>query len=237
MTDPHSSWAEYYDTVYKESFGFFYGDLTKATLEVIRVCLEPPARIVDFGAGTGRLSIPLAELGYDVEAVDPCRPMLEQLKSKTGGEEINIVNCLMQDFQSEKKFDMALCVFTVLTYILDDKSLKRSIQSAASALKPEGLLLIDIPSRYLFQSYSRKTQKIDRIVSIMPEDEVLYSYEESITVKCDDGNIVTSDRFTIRYWDPEHVIDVLGRNGFSVLKDLSSTFAGTGSQYFLFKKD
>jgi len=44
--------------------------------------VQPPAKIVDFGAGTGRLSIPLSRKGFDVTAVEPCENMLNQLKRK-----------------------------------------------------------------------------------------------------------------------------------------------------------
>lgn len=57
---PHSSWADVYDLAYQRSFGEFYNHLTDATVEMIVGRIRPPARIVDFGAGTGRLSIPLA---------------------------------------------------------------------------------------------------------------------------------------------------------------------------------
>jgi SAM-dependent methyltransferase len=46
-------------------------------------CLGVPlgARVLDLGAGTGKLTRGLAALGFDVVAVDPGRPMLEQLRA------------------------------------------------------------------------------------------------------------------------------------------------------------
>lgn len=44
--------------------------------------LAPPnGTIGDIGAGTGHVSIPLAERGYDVVAVEPARAMLDRLRS------------------------------------------------------------------------------------------------------------------------------------------------------------
>lgn len=79
---PHASWADVYDLAYEQSFGLFYSELTKATIELITETLHTGGSIVDFGAGTGRLSIPLAEKHYDVTAVDPCQEMLDQLVLK-----------------------------------------------------------------------------------------------------------------------------------------------------------
>ena len=70
MTElPHSSWAEVYDLAYERSFGRLYADLSAQTIRVIMDRVPSPAKVVDFGAGTGRLSIPLSESGYDVLAV------------------------------------------------------------------------------------------------------------------------------------------------------------------------
>ena len=55
--------------------------------------LELP--ILDFGAGTGRLSIPLAGKNFEVTAVDPCFEMLCQGAEKTGRDEVT--HCLLKD--------------------------------------------------------------------------------------------------------------------------------------------
>jgi len=60
MKMPHASWANIYDLAYEQSFGRFYDALTHATIEQIKESIQLPARIVDFGAGTGRISIPLS---------------------------------------------------------------------------------------------------------------------------------------------------------------------------------
>ena len=79
MSTPHASWASVYDFIYKESFGELYDLLTERTVKQIKRYISPPARIVDFGAGTGRLSIPLSESGFNVVAVEPCDKMVDQL--------------------------------------------------------------------------------------------------------------------------------------------------------------
>jgi SAM-dependent methyltransferase len=54
-------------------------------------CLPtPPARILDVGAGTGSLSLPLARLGYQVTALDLSPGMLEQLHLRASAEGLDI---------------------------------------------------------------------------------------------------------------------------------------------------
>ena len=78
----HNSWAKVYDRAYKESFGTFYKELTECTLEVIKEEFSECLKVIDFGAGTGRLSLPLSQLGYKVTAVDASEEMLKELQKK-----------------------------------------------------------------------------------------------------------------------------------------------------------
>ena len=43
------------------------------------------ATIIDIGAGTGRVSVALANKGLQVIAVDPAIPMLQTMQQKSGG--------------------------------------------------------------------------------------------------------------------------------------------------------
>jgi 2-polyprenyl-3-methyl-5-hydroxy-6-metoxy-1,4-benzoquinol methylase len=237
VTKPHTSWASVYDIVYEESFGDFYHSLTDATIEIISNVVNPPARIVDFGAGTGRLSIPLVSMGYEVLAVEPCKEMLEQLTCKPNTSPVKLFNGSMQNFKTETPFDMAICVFTVLLYFLDKESLIKSIQAAFNSLVPGGLLLIDVPSKMIFQDYNKSTQNMDRFVSISKIDkEDIYEYAEYININYNGKAEIYTDTFNIKYWDTEKVMKLLLENGFLLEKDLSYEFAGAGSNYFLMKK-
>jgi len=236
VTEPHASWADVYDLAYEESFGDFYNSLTETTVEQIKDIVESPARIVDFGAGTGRLSIPLASCGYDVLAVEPSVAMLSQMHKKPGGEAIPGFTGRMQDFQTDTLFDMAICVFTVLIYLLDEESLRRSLKAAYVALRPGGYLLFDVPSREIFNSFKCNTSLIKRNVIVKPRHDDIYSYEENTTLTRDGDQTLYTDSFKIRYWDIGKVHQFLTEIGFHSIDDLTAVFVGTGSQCFSVKK-
>ena len=53
--------------------------------------LQVGARVLDIGAGTGRVAIPLASRGCNVVAVEPAGGMLAQLRAKTGDNKVRSV--------------------------------------------------------------------------------------------------------------------------------------------------
>ncbi len=234
---PHDTWAEVYDEVYTRSFGAFYSDLTKVTLEVIDQIAPKHGKIIDFGAGTGRLSIPLAQEGFTVTAVEPSKAMLEQLQKKKDDLPIKTIQEKMEDYLGTEENDLALCVFTVILYLLDEESLKKSFQAAYNSLKKDGYLLLDIPTRYLFQSVHYSDEDMERKVQIaQQEDERFYSYQEDVTFQKEGKSHHYSDSFTIRHWEEDTVLNVLEEVGFKIEKDLSTYFLGIGSHYYFFRK-
>lgn len=233
---PHTGWAGLYDAVYEESYGESFYRLTRRSLQQVQAALPPPARLVDFGAGTGRLAIPLAEAGYQVTAVEPCQLMLDELLRKAGPAPIRPCACRMQDFRSAEKFDLALCVFTVLIYFVEEDSLQKSLQAAADALRPGGLLLMDIPLRPLFQSNHIRTPGIDRDINIQPLGGGLYQYDETTTLQPAGRAFTYSESFKIRHWPVQQVKDILADCSFTIHTDLSAEFFEWGAKYLLLQK-
>ena len=237
INQPHSSWAEVYDIAYQRSFGDFYTRLIDATVDLIAKTVMSHANIVDFGAGTGRLSIPLSLKGYAVTAVEPCEEMLIQLKSKDVSDLVKVACSKMEDFSGERNFDAALCVFTVILYLLDEDALRRSFEAANASLKPGGILILDIPSEATFTGYSRRDATFERVVTVTHKNENIYTYREELVVKRDGGeSTLYKDEFQIRHWPSEQVFRILEDTGFSLSEDLSAYFPGTGSNYYILKK-
>jgi SAM-dependent methyltransferase len=233
---PHSSWAEVYDLAYERSFGRLYADLSAETIGVIKDRVPSPAKVVDFGAGTGRLSIPLSESGYDVLAVDPCEEMLRQLRKKDPESKIVLWKSRMQDFAGADDCDLALCVFTVLLYLPDAHSLEASLEAAFRSLRAGGHLLIDIPQRGIFSSYERSDEEIDRRVTVKELDKDVFSYREELTVRKSEGESSYVDEFRIRYWPVDEVMMAMEKAGFLMAEDCSDLLCGSGSRYYLMEK-
>lgn len=233
---PHDSWAGEYDTLFDASFGMLLEQLTDLTLEKIASCVSPPANILDVGAGTGRLSIPLLDRGYSVTAVDPSIAMLNQLSQKPGGELVTCYGVRVDELSSSEPFDLAVCVFTVSSYWISEDLLRSSLKSICDHLKPRGSLIIDRTSEYAFTGTTIDTEEISRRATVDHVEDNLYRFSENSTVQTDQGSKVVSDSFDIRYWTEQELFSAAEDVGFVLKEDLSNQFRGSGSSFYHFKK-
>lgn len=235
---PHDVWARHYDLVLERTFGSAYREFTERTLAEVRSRARPPAKIVDFGAGTGRLAIPLAAEGYRVTAVDPSSGMLEVLDEKRGGLPIEPVVSGVEAYRGERAHDLALCVFTVLAYLLDAAALARAAGAMAGAVRPGGLLLVSVPSRPVFEGFELETEDVIRCVEIDPvgEDTPFFRYRERTAVRRRGTQETYEDAFRLREWSRAEVLETLRDAGFELEEDLSSDFVRWGADYLLLRR-
>lgn len=240
MPLPHDSWAAVYDRVNRSIFGPTYDRLTEVTVRAIQAKKQPSARVVDFGAGTGRLSIPLRDAGYTVESVEPSQPMCDILAANAGhrfGNGLTIRCSTAAGYQGDGGADLDLCVFTVLVYLTDEEALTETVGAVAKSLKPGGHLLIDIPTQHLFRGYDFRKEGVARDVRITPdpEEKDLYHYVDSIEV---DGESY-GDEFQIRFWPREKVDHTLQAAGLipQPNPELEKSLVFSGASYLWYRKE
>lgn len=235
---PHESWAGLYDAVYRRGYGRLYEWMTLTTLKQIQASIPPPARLVDFGAGTGRLAIPLAQAGYRVTAVEPVRGMLDMLEAGAQAQRLAVetFHGRMMDFRVEPVYDLALCVFTVLLYILDEETLDRSFQAVAESLRPGGMFLVDVPRMEMFSGGVVRGDGVVRRMQITPRGGDLYDYVENTSVEVEGRTEKFTEAFTIRFWPKDLVLERLTQTGFVMEKDLSPLLRRSGCDYFLMRR-
>lgn len=231
-TDNHRSWAKYYDEVNRRCFGEHYEQLTQQTLEQIGR-LGSSLRIADFGAGTGRLAIPLAAAGHKVTAIEPSKAMLEQLEAKPKHGRIHSHHASLSSYDGPGGHDLALAVFTVIAYILTPKDLVAAFANAAKALNQQGALLIDVPRPLLFGNNHVRREGFTRIINFTLLGHNCYRYEETTELTTHQGPTKYQDCFELRYWTQDEVRAALSAAGFTVTEDWSARFPMAGADYWL----
>lgn len=227
-----------------ETFGELYARLTQTAIDELTERLPSGGSVIDFGAGCGRLALPLLERGYHVTAVEPSAAMMAELRARASElpadrrARLSCVETSMAQNADGVLHDMALCVFTVVAYVLDESELVASAEGIARSLTDGGLLLIAVPRSSVFGSFECDTGQIIRSVEIDAiDDGPIYVYSEQTTVRTPDGQESYSDRFRLRRWLTREVTDVLHELGFVQHADVAERFEGLGADYLLFRLD
>lgn len=239
---PHEGWAVHYDEVMHRTFGTAYEAFTRATLAEVGRLAAPPARIVDFGAGTGRVTLPLAAAGYTVTAVDRSPAMLAVLAARVSAEHGERVRCeasAVEQFRGDGAHDVALCVFTVLGYLLDEDALARAAAAMAGALRPGGRLLLDVPRREVFEGFEVADDRIIRWVEIVPAGatgDALFRYRERTVLRTAVGERRFEDEFRIRWWERSTVLSTFAAAGLELEEDRSHRFEAWGADYLVLRR-
>lgn len=99
--------------------------------------------VLELGAGTGRLAIPLAARGLEVWALDASSAMLDRLAAKPGGTTVRRVLADMADFTLDRRFSLVLCADNALFNLTEADRQARCLALAAAHLAPAGSVVVE----------------------------------------------------------------------------------------------
>jgi SAM-dependent methyltransferase len=145
--------AESYGAVWADLYDEFFGD--RDDLDVVVETLDRLAgngRVLEFGIGTGRIAIPLAERGLGVHGVEISQPMVDKLRAKPGGAELAITVGDFTEVEVEGEFGLVLLAFSSIFLLESQEDQVRCVANAARHLGPGGVFVVEAfvpdPSRW-----------------------------------------------------------------------------------------
>jgi SAM-dependent methyltransferase len=98
--------------------------------------------VVEWGAGTGRLAVPLADAGFNVTAAEISKNMLEKGRDK--GITIEWVRGDMRDVTLGRRYGLAVCAFNSFLCLLSLDDELAFLRNAREYLEPGALLGIEV---------------------------------------------------------------------------------------------
>ena len=138
----------YFNEHVAERYDERYADLTDpAVVDPIVAFLADLARdgaALEFGVGTGRIALPLAQRGVRVHGIDLSEAMVARLRAKPGGERIGLT---IGDFSTttvEATFSVAYLVANTIMNLTTQDEQVACFHNAAAHLEPGGCFVIEV---------------------------------------------------------------------------------------------
>jgi SAM-dependent methyltransferase len=108
--------------------------------------IDKGATLLDLACGSGRHSLVLHEMGFDVTGLDLSPYSIE--KARARAKDVSFYTGDMRSFQIEQKFDVVLNLFTSFGYFSDSSDNLQVLGRVRDHLKPSGRLIIDYLNIY-----------------------------------------------------------------------------------------
>lgn len=227
-----SLWNSLYHCLFTEdSFSRAAGD----TARILELTGVRAGSVLDMGCGPGRFSVPLAEAGFSVTAVDLSPYLLERGREREGGDGQGIewVQADMREFRREATFDLAISMMTSFGYFEDAADDMRVLENICHSLVPGGAFVLDLVGK---EWLCRNIQPVHltefddgRLLIERPtlDDNLTWIDNEWILV---DGDQVVRHEWGYRMYSGQELADRLFAAGF----DEVSLYGGLdGSDYDL----
>ncbi len=101
--------------------------------------------ILELACGTGRVALPLARAGLDVDGLDLSPSMLKRAQEKARSENLKIgwIQGDARNFQAGRKYGLIFIAYDSFLYLYDFESQKSFFDSVKAHLLPGGILILD----------------------------------------------------------------------------------------------
>jgi SAM-dependent methyltransferase len=194
-----------------------------------RWCARAKGPILEVACGTGRLTLPLAQEGYDIVGLDFSSPMLERARQKSArlGLKVAWMHQDCRTMELDRRFALIFCATNAMQHLLDAESVDGFLGAARRHLLPGGLLLIDVfnpnPKKLMrtaAEKYLQKTFKDAESRTIEVEAASSYCADLqqlrfTLTYRRD-GQEVKRKQVTMRCFFPEELLALCRHNGLEV---------------------
>jgi SAM-dependent methyltransferase len=117
------------------------GDEEAAAIFLSKIAADRPA--LEFAIGTGRIALPLAARGVAVDGIELSPHMVERLRARPGGQQINVTLGDMCSTLTGRRYGLVYLVFNTIFNLLTAEDQIACFQNAARQLNPDGYFVVE----------------------------------------------------------------------------------------------
>lgn len=99
--------------------------------------------VLEFAVGTGRIALPLATRGLRVDGIEQSAAMVEQLRAKPGGADLDVRDGDMSTVQLPGRYPLVYLVFNTIHNLLTQEGQVRCFENAARHLTDDGVFVVE----------------------------------------------------------------------------------------------
>jgi SAM-dependent methyltransferase len=106
---------------------------------------------LEFAIGTGRIAVPLAELGVQVDGIELSPAMVQQLRAKPGGAALRVEEGDMSRLSMGRRYGLVYLVYNTIFNLLTADDQVRCFENAARHLDEDGCFVVEtaVPSAWI----------------------------------------------------------------------------------------
>ncbi|MGE0539902.1 MAG: class I SAM-dependent methyltransferase [Dehalococcoidia bacterium] len=165
MDDPYASIARFYDRAVRQ-------DADLPLYEALAHRYGDP--ILEVGAGTGRIAVPLARAGHTVVALEPSSEMLAlgQARAEREGVSVRWVQQQIEQCILEPGFGMVFSAIDGFLHLATDKAHNDALKQIHRLLRPGGCLVLDLPTLTAWSDWQPGVRPLELYWSEVESDGV-----------------------------------------------------------------
>jgi SAM-dependent methyltransferase len=99
--------------------------------------------VLEFAIGTGRVALPLASKGIRVDGIEQSEAMVERLRGKPGGVDLDVTVGDMAAVELPGRYALVYLIFNTIHNLLTQEDQVRCFENAARHLAPDGVFVVE----------------------------------------------------------------------------------------------
>ncbi|HEY7281881.1 MAG TPA: class I SAM-dependent methyltransferase [Actinomycetota bacterium] len=178
---------------------------------------------LELAIGTGRVAMPLIEMGVEVHGIDISEAMVAKLRAKPGGADVPVVMGDFAEVAVEGRYPLIYLVFNTLYALTTQEDQLRCFSNVAKHLTDGGIFIVEafVPDMNRFdrgQRFETLEVGIDSAVLLASRHDPGTQTVQVLQMRVEEGRPIATYPVKLRYAFPSE-LDLMARLGGLRLRD------------------